>query len=270
AQYLKEQITLPHLEIIFTGHYHNWNTDCFKFKPSFADILIHDLTWSFGRDTVYWPGQLPFNFTREETVSGDVYTYSVKEFCAAEHGGTHFDAPYHFYQEGIKVSEIPAQKLFAKGALINLTAEAEEQGRNARLTVKHLEAWEARNGNFEIGSVLLVQFGRSKYWQNRTKYLDLEGETLNFPGRFSDEAARWIVNSQKFYGVGLDTPSIDPGNTTTYFAHRHLAANNLYNLENVKILDSLPDKGFDLVIAPMKIQDGTGAPVRIFATLKNV
>ncbi|KAH1025942.1 hypothetical protein HUJ05_010550 [Dendroctonus ponderosae] len=189
------------------------------FKPSFADVLIHDLTWSFGRDTVYWPGQLPFNFTREETVSADVYTmflttlclllalsskvtsleksvdlswdfgsntvyisgmrkfafekeiesssdrgywYSVKEFCAAEHGGTHFDAPYHFYQEGIKVSEIPAQKLFAKGALINLTAEAEEQGRNARLTVKHLEDWEAKNGNFEIGSVLLVQFGRSK------------------------------------------------------------------------------------------------------------
>ncbi|KAH1016574.1 hypothetical protein HUJ04_007774 [Dendroctonus ponderosae] len=228
-----------------------------------------------------------FAFEKEiESSSDRGYWYSVKEFCAAEHGGTHFDAPYHFYQEGIKVSEIPAQKLFAKGcnqlksvvakliipfagALINLTAEAEEQGRNARLTVKHLEAWEARNGNFEIGSVLLVQFGRSKYWQNRTKYLDLEGETLNFPG-FSDEAARWIVNSQKFYGVGLDTPSIDPGNTTTYFAHRHLAANNLYNLENVKILDSLPDKGFDLVIAPMKIQDGTGAPVRIFATLKNV
>uniref|UniRef100_A0AAR5Q0V7 Cyclase n=1 Tax=Dendroctonus ponderosae TaxID=77166 RepID=A0AAR5Q0V7_DENPD len=226
-----------------------------------------DLSWDFGSNTVYISGMRKFAFEKEiESSSDRGYWYSVKEFCAAEHGGTHFDAPYHFYQEGIKVSEIPAQKLFAKGALINLTAEAEEQGRNARLTVKHLEAWEARNGNFEIGSVLLVQFGRSKYWQNRTKYLDLEGETLNFP----DEAARWIVNSQKFYGVGLDTPSIDPGNTTTYFAHRHLAANNLYNLENVKILDSLPDKGFDLVIAPMKIQDGTGAPVRIFATLKNV
>lgn len=46
---------------------------CF-FKPNVADILIHDLTWSFGRETVYWPGQFPFNFTREETVSGDVYT----------------------------------------------------------------------------------------------------------------------------------------------------------------------------------------------------
>ncbi|KAH1025945.1 hypothetical protein HUJ05_010550 [Dendroctonus ponderosae] len=102
-----------------------------------------------------------------------------------------------------------------------------------------------------------------------TECLNIRQHNVSVQG-FSDEAARWIVNSQKFYGVGLDTPSIDPGNTTTYFAHRHLAANNLYNLENVKILDSLPDKGFDLVIAPMKIQDGTGAPVRIFATLKNV
>lgn len=68
------------------------------------------------------------------------------------------------------------------GALVNLTKEAEELGRNVRLTVKHLENWQLRNGPFESGTVLLVDFGRSRLWLNRTEYLDLEGETLNFPG----------------------------------------------------------------------------------------
>lgn len=58
----------------------------------------------------------------------------------------------------------------------------------------------------------------------------------------SKEAAEWIVDSGKFYGVGVDTPSIDPGNTTDYFAHTHLSKHGLYNLENVKILNPLPGK----------------------------
>ncbi|XP_050296912.1 isatin hydrolase-like isoform X3 [Anthonomus grandis grandis] len=194
--------------------------------------------------------------------------YSFKEFCVAEHGGTHFDAPYHFHQSGWKVGDVPLSRLFAKGAFLNMEEEHLKMGRDTRLKVKDLENWETRNGKFSENSVLLVKFGRSKFWQNRTLYLDLEGETMHFPG-LSKEAAQWIANSKKIIGVGVDTPSIDPGNSTDYIAHRILAENSLYNLENVKLLTDLPETGFDLVVAPMKIEEGTGAAVRIFAIVNN-
>ncbi|XP_066255174.1 kynurenine formamidase-like isoform X2 [Euwallacea similis] len=231
--------------------------------------IVFDLTWSFSNDTIYWVKARPFTFTKQDYVVEDEYAYSINEFCAAEHGGTHFDAPYHFFQQGLKVSEIDVSRLYAKGALIDLTFESQQLGRNSRLRVKHLEEWETRNGPFENGTVLLVKFGRSKYWTNRSLYFDLEGETLNFPG-FSNEAAKWIVDSKKFYGVGLDTPSVDPGNTTDFSVHQLLAKNSLYNLENVKLLEELPEKGFTLIVAPMKIEDGTGAPLRLFAVLPDV
>ncbi|KAL1494444.1 hypothetical protein ABEB36_010042 [Hypothenemus hampei] len=245
-----------------------WFLIVFVSSQGNCEKIIQDLTWSFGNDTIYWPGQRPFNFTKQQTVAESKYMYSVNEFCAAEHGGTHFDAPYHFYQNGLKVSEIDGFRLFGKGALVNLTDESEKLGRNVRLTVAHLQDWESKNGPFENGTILLVAFGRSKLWTNRSQYLDLEGESLNFPG-ISNEAAQWIVDKGTFYGVGLDTPSIDPGNTTDYFVHTLFAKNSLYNLENVKLLDYLPDKGFEIIAAPMKIEDGTGAPTRIFAILNN-
>ncbi|XP_066140343.1 kynurenine formamidase-like isoform X2 [Euwallacea fornicatus] len=235
------------------------------FSDIFADVVF-DLTWNFSNDTIYWIKSRPFELTKRNYVVGDEYAYSANEFCAAEHGGTHFDAPYHFFQQGLKVSEVDVSKLYTKGALIDLTIESQQLGRNSRLRVKHLENWEATNGPFENGTVLLVKFGRSKYWTNRSLYLDLEEETLNFPG-FSNEAAKWIVDSGKFYGVGLDTPSVDPGNTTDFYVHQLLARNSLYILENVKLLEDLPEKGFTLIVAPMKIQDGTGAPLRLFAVL---
>ncbi|XP_050296907.1 kynurenine formamidase-like isoform X2 [Anthonomus grandis grandis] len=233
-----------------------------------ASKELLDLGWGFDNRTIFWPGQTPLYFTKEETVYLKGFSYSFKEFCVAEHGGTHFDAPYHFHQSGWKVGDVPLSRLFAKGAFLNMEEEHLKMGRDTRLKVKDLENWETRNGKFSENSVLLVKFGRSKFWQNRTLYLDLEGETMHFPG-LSKEAAQWIANSKKIIGVGVDTPSIDPGNSTDYIAHRILAENSLYNLENVKLLTDLPETGFDLVVAPMKIEEGTGAAVRIFAIVNN-
>jgi len=68
------------------------------------------------------------------------------------------------------------------------------------------------------------------------------------------------------YGVGVDGPSVDPGDTVLYDAHKIFAKANVYNLENVALNGTtLPSKGFKLVIQPVKIAKGTGAPTRILA-----
>ncbi|KAF7266547.1 hypothetical protein GWI33_020056 [Rhynchophorus ferrugineus] len=222
---------------------------------------IIDLTWNFNNETIYWPGQRQFQITKATESEKRGFWYSVKEFCAAEHGGTHFDAPYHFYKEGWKVSEVPVDRLFAKGALIETN--------QSNLYAKDLIKWEESNGRFDNGTVLLVKTGMGKYWtSNKTKYLALDTQNrMNFPG-LSADAALWIAQSGQFFGVGIDTPSIDPGNSTDMVAHRTLASGQLFNLENVNLQEIHLRKGFDIIIAPMKLEEGTGAPVRIFAILK--
>ncbi|XP_060522532.1 kynurenine formamidase-like [Cylas formicarius] len=239
---------------------------------AFSYSKVIDLTWEYDANTLYWPGVARFSFTKVTEGEERGFWYAMKEFCTGEHGGTHLDAPYHFNKEGWKVAEIPVDRLVGKGTTIDLADESEHSGKELKkLEVSHLENWESVNGPFEPGSILLVDFGRAKYWrENAFKYLESDDrQTFNTPG-LSDEAARWIASSGKFYGIGLDAPSVDPGNSTTMMVHRILAKEQIFNLENVNLTKKLPAKNFTIIVAPMKIADGTGAPVRIFAIVNSV
>lgn len=80
-------------------------------------------------------------------------------------------------------------------------------------------------------------------------------------------AARWIVENTNIVGVGVDTPSVDVGHSNTFDVHRILTGANLYLLENVALNNTyLPARGFQLVVMPMKLTHGTGAPARIIAS----
>lgn len=105
----------------------------------------------------------------------------MNEFCVGEHGGTHLDAPYHFNEFGWTINEIPIERFITKAAHIDLRLLTNENGPNTQLLPEHLINWETKNGPFENGTVLLVRFGWSQYWPNRTKYLG-EQEVLKFPG----------------------------------------------------------------------------------------
>lgn len=92
---------------------------------------------------------------------------------------------------------------------------------------------------------------------------------FRFPG-LSASAAKWIADSGKVYGVGVDGPSVDSGTNDKFSAHKILAKANLYNLENVALNGTtLPPKGFKLIVQPVKILEGTGAPCRILAFTNN-
>jgi kynurenine formamidase len=75
-----------------------------------------------------------------------------------------------------------------------------------------------------------------------------------------------MAKSGKVVGVGVDTPSIDRGINKEFIAHQVLTAANIYLMENLALTDAgLPPRGFQLIIMPMKITNGTGAPLRIVA-----
>ncbi|XP_044253582.1 kynurenine formamidase-like [Tribolium madens] len=236
------------------------------FNPVLSQLnKIIDLTWDFSNETVYWLGVTPFEFTKTVGHNERGYWYAANEFRAGEHGGTHFDAPYHFNANGWKVDQVPVERLVAKGATIDLS-----QNSTKALERHHLENWVRQNGDFPENTVLLVKFGWSKHWPRRSNYFAVTPDgKFDFPG-LSPEAASWIAETGKIVGVGLDTPSVDPGTSTDFQAHRILAKNMIYIMENVKILENLPPKGFTLVALPMKIKNGTGAPLRVLALPNNL
>jgi len=131
--------------------------------------------------------------------------------------------------------------------------------------------WERTHGRIPEGAIVLVRTGWGKYWPDRKRYLGTDERgagavpKLHFPG-ISAEAARLIV-ARKVSGAGIDTASVDYGQSKDFQTHRILYAENIYGLENVASLDQLPATGTLLIALPMKIKGGTGGPVRIVAVV---
>lgn len=231
---------------------------------------IIDLTWPFNEQTIYWPTNKGFELTKVfwgYTEKG--YFYSGNTFCAPEHGGTHLDAPIHFAKEKWTVEQIPITHLVGLASVIDLRKKIGENA-DYLISKEDILEWEKSNGSLGSRHIVLFNTGWSRFWGNKKKYLgsDEFGDVdhLHFPG-LSEEAAHYLA-LKKVIGVGLDTPSLDYGQSKDFIAHRILLKENIYGLENVAHLDQLPPTGARLYVAPMKIEKGTGAPVRIYAVIE--
>jgi kynurenine formamidase len=231
-----------------------------------------DLTHNFDENTIFWP--TAEKFMMETVFEGETekgYYYSAYQFCAAEHGGTHLDAPIHFSEGKQAVEEIPLDNLIGPAVVIDVSEKALKDA-DYQFSVADIETWEAKNGRIPDGSILLIQTGYGQYWPDAQKYLgtDERGEQavakLHFPGIHPD-AARWIVANRKIKSVGLDTPSIDYGQSSLFESHQILYEQNIPGFENVANLDQLPATGSQVIALPMKIKGGSGGPLRIIAWL---
>jgi kynurenine formamidase len=229
-----------------------------------------DLSHDFSADTVYWPTAEPFKLTTVAAgPTGAGYYYSAYQFSAAEHGGTHIDAPVHFAEGRDSVDRIPVDRLIGRAIKVDVSAKAKAD-RDYLVNVSDFQAWETQSGKIPDDSIVLLQTGWSEHWNDRLKYLgtDKRGAEavaeLHFPG-LAPEAARWLTENRKIKAIGLDTASIDYGQSALFESHRILMGQNIPAFENVANLERLPTK-IPLVIAmPMKIRGGSGGPLRLIA-----
>jgi len=233
---------------------------------------IVDLTYAFDSDSVYWPTAETFKLETDfEGVTDKGYFYSAYRYSAAEHGGTHIDAPVHFAKGRNSVDQIPLEQLTGPGLVIDVTAQCANNP-DYLVSVADIQNWEQRNGRIAGGSIVLLRTGFGKYYPDRKKYLgtDERGTAavakLHFPG-LDPAAARWLTTNRSIKAIGLDTASIDRGQSTLFESHRTLFEKNVPAFENVANLDQLPVKGFTVVALPMKIKGGSGGPLRIIAML---
>ncbi len=227
-----------------------------------------DLTHPFSEEAIYWPTAR--SFALEEVSYGETeggYFYAAYAFSAAEHGGTHLDAPIHFYRDRMTVEEIGLDRLIGPAAVVDVSDSAAANP-DYRVQRADLEDWEARHGRLEDGTILLLRAGWSERWPDPERYLGTARRgpeavsELHFPGLHPD-AARWLVESRSVAAVGIDTPSIDHGPSTDFLAHRILYEASVPGFENVARLEALPPWGAFVVALPMKIEGGSGAPLRI-------
>jgi kynurenine formamidase len=225
-----------------------------------------DMTYPFDEQTLYWPHNKPFEW--EKTSWGPShggYWYASATFSASEHGGTHLDAPIHFAEGGLSVDQIPPSKLMGEAIVLDIRKKVASNP-DYTLQLPDIADWESQHGPIPQKSIVLLLTGWGRYWPDPANYFGSptpsDPKTLHFPS-FSKASAEFLVRERKIAGIGVDTASIDPGQSRDFPVHQILAGSNCFALENVANLEQLPLTGTWLIALPMKIKGGTGAPVRI-------
>ena len=231
-----------------------------------------DLTHALGAETIFWPTAEPY--VHEEVFAGTTeggYYYSTYNLALSEHGGTHLDAPVHFAEGRQSADEVPLDRLIGPAAVIDVAAAAGADA-DYRVTREDILAWEADNGTLPPGAIVLVRTGFASRWPDAARYLgtELKGDegvaALHFPG-LSEGAARLLAEERGVAAVGIDTASIDYGQSQDYIVHQVLLGRNIPVFENVADLSALPPTGAMVVALPAKVEGGSGAPLRIVARL---
>jgi kynurenine formamidase len=225
---------------------------------------VVDMTYAIRSGLPAWPGD---ERTFEATLLGDPAKdgYFTRSFWMLEHYGTHMDAPAHFPPGTMTVDEMPVEKLFGPAVVIDVSAEGAKDA-DYRLTEERVGAWEQKHGRIPRGAIVLLRTGWGTRWPDEARYRgdDAHG-MMHFPG-FSVESAKLVI-SRGVSGLGIDTMSIDYGASKNYEVHRTALPAGLYQLENLANLGELPETGAFLVVAPIKLEGGSGGACRVFAIL---
>ncbi len=237
-----------------------------------GDKLV-DMTFPFSEESIYWPTDKPFTPRAVfRGISDGGYWYASNEYAASEHGGTHVDAPIHFYGQGRTIGQIPLREWIGSAVKIDVTKKS-LANRDYQLTVDDILAWEKKHGAIPQGAWVIMQSGIDGHFYPDRKEVLGTGKTgraavaeLHFPG-FSPESVSFLLRERNINGIAIDTPSIDPGTSKDFMVHRELCKAQKLGLENIANLEKIPESGAMLYVMPMFIKNGTGAPARVFAVL---
>ena len=230
------------------------------------DVTVVDLTHAVSADTPYWPGPDVSPFRHDTLSAHEDGAPAMAAYAVPEHFGTHFDAPVHGGMGLASVDRVPTAELFGPAVVIDVTEEAREDADYA-VTAADLRAWEAKYGRIPSGAIVLMRSGWPSRWEQGDAYYNRDTDgVLHFPG-FGVEAARFLVDERDIAGIGVDTGSVDPGNADGFPTHGLVNGSGRFHLETLADLRSLPESGAYLIVAPIKIEGGSGGQVRVFAVV---
>ncbi len=228
---------------------------------------VIDLSHALNDRSPNWEGTMQSPFHAKELGNIERDGYYSRIFTTQEHYGTHLDAPAHFARGMWTVEQIPAERLVRPLVVLDVRGKALKNP-DYEVSVQDVADWEAVHGDVPSGAVVVAYTGWDDHWGSPKQFRNIESDGLpHFPG-FSLEAAQFLVKTRNVVGLGIDTMSVDAGATKTYPVHEFTSKESVYHLENVANLALVPPAGATIVVAPVKLEDGSGAPVRLLALVK--
>ena len=223
-----------------------------------------DLAYAINDKLVPWPGDERW-FEAKVNSSVEKDGYFTRSFWMLEHYGTHLDAPIHFPPGKTTVDQIPPRQFFGMAVVFDVRSESTADA-DYVLSVARISEWEERYGRIPEGAIALLRTGWASRWPDAKTYRNQDkAGRMHFPG-FSVEAVERLIE-RKVSGIGSDTISVDCGASEDFPVHHLALGAGLYHLENLADLSELPEKGAFLIVAPIKLEGGSGGPVRVFALL---
>ena len=132
-----------------------------------------------------------------------------------------------------------------------------------------LLAWEKNYGEIPRHAVVIMNSGWSEKYPDKTRVFGTPNHTnpstFHFPS-WHEDTVTWLINKRQINAIGVDTPSTDYGQSTTFPCHILMGKNNVVGIENVANLDNIPESGSKIYVPVLKIEGGSGGPARVFAT----
>ena len=222
---------------------------------------FHDLTHVFTEGFPVFTGDSPARETLFTIPSAGFYS---QKWTFGEHSGTHMDAPGHFTLGGRLSPEITPQELIVPVVVIDISARARTDP-DAMVTVDDVRSFERGHGRIPDGALVCMNSG----WAAKVgDPLAFKGgaafPNYHFPG-FGVDAALWLARERDVTGIGVDTMSLDPGNSSTFPVHVNFLATDRYGLENLNNLDQIPPRGALAYVGLIPWEEGSGGPCRVIA-----
>jgi kynurenine formamidase len=191
----------------------------------------------------------------------------ARKFSLPEHYGTHIDAPAHFAQGLWTVDQIPPERLVAPLVVIDVHKKVRANN-DYQLSVEDIAEWEQSHGQIPGNAVVMVNTGWDARWNSIKDFRNADANgVMHFPG-YSVDAAKFLTEGRAVLGLGIDTLSVDYGPSSDFAVHHYTMAHSVYHLEDVANLNRMPASGAIVMVAPMKLEGGSGGPVRILALLR--
>jgi kynurenine formamidase len=223
---------------------------------------VVDLTHRLRKDFPTFTGDQP---TDEIVAEYAVDGFYAKRWRINEHTGTHIDTPGHFLEGMRLVDQLEAAELVAPLAVVDITRKARDNP-NASVEPDDLLRYERRHGRIPERALVCMNSGWAVRSRDPAEYLGGPAfPEFNFPG-FSIEATDWLLRRRNPVGIGVDTGSLDPGNSTTFDVHVGFLGADRYGVENLTNLDRVPPRGADVVVGPIPWEDGSGSPCHVMVT----
>lgn len=241
-------------------------------------IQVHDLTAPLSDTTPTLVLPDPFSnlidFSLEEVSAynepGPFWKHH--NIHTGEHIGTHIDAPIHWVsgRDGKDVSQIDPQRLVGPAVVLDFSEQAAADP-DFLIDAVHLHQWQEDHGAFPANAWLLFRTGWEKHDHDKQAFLNFDASGSHTPG-FTSECAKYIAEELDISGIGVETVGIDAGRAgeldPPFPMHYFLLGADKYGITSLKNLDKLPAFGAMIVVAPLPIVGGTGAPTRVLAMVQ--